>query len=146
MIIILKALVKTTDLQVYNRIVRGYRGKSTISDRVEVMLQSKKNMGVDTQAECLKYLGANFRIVLGIMNPECSDKQAGGIFLREQICVHLSSSLDKFNLLCHMIHKLYQLSAKEINPDNLDSLINQEVLLSGHLYINILREKLEELF
>ena len=44
-----------------------------------------------------------------------------------------------------MIEKLYALVIDEINPDNLDSLVNQEVLLTGHLYMAILREKLEEL-
>jgi DNA-directed RNA polymerase I subunit RPA2 len=44
-----------------------------------------------------------------------------------------------------MIAKLYALVMDEINPDNLDSLMNQEVLLTGHLYTMILKEKLEEL-
>ncbi len=44
-----------------------------------------------------------------------------------------------------MIDKLYALVVDKINPDNLDSLMNQEVLLPGHLYQMILREKLEEL-
>ena len=63
--------------------MKGYRGKSNISDRIEVMLQSKKHMLLDNKNDCLKYLGANFRIVLGILNPEISDKEAGEIFLRE---------------------------------------------------------------
>ena len=33
-----------------------------------------------------------------------------------------------------MIRKLYSLVFGKINPDNLDSLCNQEVLLPGHLY------------
>ena len=48
-------------------------------------------------------------------------------------------------MLCLMIEKLYALVCDEINPDNLDSLVTQEVLLGGHLYTSILREKVEEL-
>lgn len=44
-----------------------------------------------------------------------------------------------------MIDKLYALVSDEINPDNLDALQNQEVLLPGHLYQMILREAAEEL-
>jgi DNA-directed RNA polymerase I subunit RPA2 len=44
-----------------------------------------------------------------------------------------------------MIEKLYALVIEEINPDNLDSLMTQEVLLTGHLYTMLLKEKLEEL-
>ena len=44
-----------------------------------------------------------------------------------------------------MVEKLYALVMDEINQDNLDSLMNQEVLLTGHLYTMIMHEKLEEL-
>ena len=40
-------------------------------------------MSLDNQKDCLRYLGSNFRVVLGILNPETSDKEAGEIFLRE---------------------------------------------------------------
>ena len=59
--------------------------------------------------------------------------------------MHLDNNCDKVNILCIMIEKLYALVMDEINPDNLDSLMNQEVLLTGHLYNMILKEKLEEL-
>jgi len=44
-----------------------------------------------------------------------------------------------------MIQKLYKLVAGELEPDNLDSLCNLDVLLSGHLYGMFFREKLEEI-
>jgi DNA-directed RNA polymerase I subunit RPA2 len=44
-----------------------------------------------------------------------------------------------------MVQKLYALVSNEILPDNMDSLVNQELLLPGHLYLMILKEKLEEL-
>ena len=59
--------------------------------------------------------------------------------------MHLDNNSDKVNILCIMIEKLYALVMDEINPDNLDSLMNQEVLLTGHLYTMIMKEKLEEL-
>lgn len=82
--------------------------------------------------------------MLNITNPEVNDKEVGEIFLNENILVHLSDSSDKFNFLCLMIQKLYALVSDQVLPDNLDSLINQEVLLPGHLYLMFLREKLEE--
>ena len=44
-----------------------------------------------------------------------------------------------------MTENLYALINNEIQPDNLDSLMNQEVLLPGHLYMMMMREKLEEI-
>lgn len=65
--------------------------------------------------------------------------------MREHICVHLEKDSDKVRILTLMIEKLYALVTDEINPDNLDSLVTQEVLLTGHLYTMLLKEKLEEL-
>ena len=59
--------------------------------------------------------------------------------------MHLKEDSDKVKIICLMIEKLYALVTDEINADNLDSLMTQEVLLTGHLYMMILREKLEEL-
>ena len=43
-----------------------------------------------------------------------------------------------------MIDKLYCLVNAEITAENLDSLAVHEVLLPGHLYLMLLREKLED--
>lgn len=67
------------------------------------------------------------------------------MFLNENICVHLKVNSDKFNTICVMIDKLYALVSDQISPDNLDALMNQEVLLPGHLYQMILKEALDEL-
>ena len=144
-IVLLKALIETTDIQIYNRIVKGRESNSQIGERVEVLLRTSKKMGLEGKNECLIYLGSNFRIMLSINNPHTSDYEVGEIFLKEHICVHLKNNIDKFNILCLMIEKLYALVSDEIVADNLDSLVNQEILLPGHLYLMILREKLEEI-
>jgi DNA-directed RNA polymerase I subunit RPA2 len=65
--------------------------------------------------------------------------RAGETFLEENICVHLSDNVDKFNTICLMVDKLYALVDGSIEADNLDALCNHEVLLPGHLYLMILR-------
>lgn len=144
-ILIIKALMDVTDHQIYNGIVRGKAERSEISDRVEVMISDAQTRGIYTRLEALAYIGRLLRVELNIQNHNTTDVEVGQIFLREHICVHLSSDSDKMNIISLMIEKLYALVIDEINPDNLDSLQTQEVLLSGHLYAMILREKLEEL-
>ena len=109
------------------------------------MLRAGKNLGLHTQEECLAYLGRNFRIVLSVTDPGTVDRAVGQIFIEENICVHLKNGRDKFNFLCVLIEKLYALVSDEIPPENLDSLMCQEALLPGHLYLMFLREKLDEL-
>lgn len=45
-----------------------------------------------------------------------------------------------------MVWKLILLAKKKIEPENLDSLVVQEVLTCGNLYGMYFNEKLEELF
>lgn len=45
-----------------------------------------------------------------------------------------------------MVRKLILLAKKKIEPENLDSLVVQEVLTCGNLYGMYFNEKLEELF
>lgn len=106
------------------QLVRGQSSKSAISDRVEVLIRGCKAMSLNTRDECLAHLGKNFRVVLSITNPEITDKQVGEIFLNENICVHLNANVDKLNIICVMISKLYALVSEEISADNLDSLQN----------------------
>lgn len=70
----------------------------------------------------MAYLGKSFRVVLNINNNEVNDKEVGEIFINENICVHLKNNMDKFNILCFMVLKLYGLVSDEISPENLDSL------------------------
>lgn len=74
-----------------------------------------------------------------------SDIEVGRFFIERHMFVQTKSNRDKFNSLCIMIEKLYAVVAGECELDNLDSPSNQEVLLSGHLYVSLLSEKLQDL-
>ena len=71
-----------------------------------------------------------------------TDIEVGEFFIDRHIFVHVKNKKDKFNSLCLMIEKLYAVVAGECELDNLDAPSNHEVLLSGHLYVSLLAEKL----
>lgn len=103
-----------------------------------MLQEGSKHNKFRSQAQCLAYLGENFRPLLYALPDECSDVEVGKIFLQKHIFVHTSDSAEKFNCLLLMIEKLYAVVGQECETDNLDSIANQEVLLSGHLYIALL--------
>ena len=74
-----------------------------------------------------------------------SDIEVGRFLIERLILVHLSSFSDKFECLCLMIEKLYAVVAGECECDNLDAACNQEVILGGHLYGQLLADKLYDL-
>jgi len=74
-----------------------------------------------------------------------SDVEVGRFLIERLILVHVPSFTDKFQTLCVMIEKLYAVVAGECECDSLDATCNQEVLLGGHLYGQLLSDKLYDL-
>ena len=85
------------------------------------------------------------RSILEGITADMTDIEVGRAFLERVIFVHCESFKDKFNTMCLMIEKLYSFVGGECLEDNLDSVSNQEVMLGGHLYGQLLAEKLYDL-
>ncbi|KAK0618205.1 hypothetical protein B0T17DRAFT_495180 [Bombardia bombarda] len=152
---ILKALVETNDREIFEGLVGPPRSKGAentfLTDRVELLLRTYKVYGLYTKTQTRAYLGEKFRVVLGV-SETMSDYEVGTEFLRKIVLVHLGGmdvteeqDSDKFKMLLFMCRKLYALCAGDCAVDNPDAVQNQEVLLGGFLYGQILKERLEEL-
>jgi len=74
-----------------------------------------------------------------------TDAEVGLFLIKRLLFVHCFNNKDKFNTLCVMIEKLYSFVGGECESDSLDATSNQEVLLGGHLYGQLLAEKLHDL-
>jgi len=173
LVFVLKALLPShiTDSQICDMIMGPnydkdgllQRAFAMLSDaaRLEDRLMSTEVDSDDTKprmrpnrTEYLAFLGRQFRSVLDLPVAIVSDEEAGRILLRRYLLVHLSTSpneewndvkdLCKAELLCVLNRKLLALVHGEIQEDNPDSLMHQELLLPGHLYLIYLKEKLED--
>lgn len=152
---IMKALVETSDREIFEGLVGPPDSKAInntfVTDRVELLLRTYKTYGLYTKTKTRAYLGEKFRVVLGV--PETmSNYDVGTEFLRRIVLVHLGNievtedqDADKFKMLLFMIRKLYSLVAGDCSVDNPDAVQNQEILLGGFLYGQILKERLDEL-
>ncbi|KAJ2892940.1 DNA-directed RNA polymerase i subunit beta [Zalerion maritima] len=152
---ILKALVDTNDLSIFNGLVgaAGSKGAQNtwLTDRVELLLRTYKAYGLHTKSQTRCYLGEKFRGVLSV--PETmSNYDAGAEFLRRIVLVHIGNvdvsedqNKAKFEMLLFMTRKLYALVAGECAVDNPDAVQNQEILLGSFLYAQIIKERLDEL-
>lgn len=152
---ILKALAETNDREIFEGLVGPAGSKGTentfLTDRVELLLRTYKSYGLYTKTKTRAYLGEKFRVVLGVPDT-MSNYDVGTEFLRKIVLVHLGNvnvteeqDIDKFQMLLFMIRKLYALVAGDCAVDNPDAVQNQEILLGGFLYGQILKERLEEL-
>jgi len=140
-IVLLKALKDATDQEIYQALTLGKSGQ--ISTRVQVMLSTSRNYNVSNQSEALSCIGSKFRIVL---NPPgfVSDVEVGHLLIKDFVMVHLEEPEEKYAYLLLMMQKVYALAEGDIQPDNSDVLSNHELLLPGQIYLNLLREKLED--
>lgn len=144
-VLLLKALVATSDREIYEKICEGNLDNTLLTDRVEVLLRDHHQYNVHGREQCLAFIGAKFRVAMMNYPKDLSDAEVASRLIEDHIFVHLPGNpRAKYDLLIFMIRKLYSLVNNEIAEDNTDSPINFEVLLAGHLYVNLLKERLTE--
>lgn len=66
--------------------------------------------------------------------------------ISECICIHLKSDVEKFYLLCLMTRKLFTFAKQECMEENPDSIVCQEVLTPGQLYLMFLKVRIFNIF
>ncbi|XP_063299750.1 DNA-directed RNA polymerase I subunit RPA2 [Pelobates fuscus] len=138
----LKALVDYTDYQIFSELIKGKEDDSFYRDCVTQMLRVVMVEGCHSHKKVLQYLGERFRVKFYL--PEWyTDEQAAEFLLKQCICIHLNSNIDKFYMLCQMTRKLFTFAKEGCTEENPDSLMNQEVLTPGQLLLMFLKEKME---
>ncbi|XP_039594886.1 DNA-directed RNA polymerase I subunit RPA2 [Polypterus senegalus] len=138
----LKALVDFTDYQIYQELIKGREDNSFFRNCVTEMLRMVMEEGCITKKQVLNYLGERFRVKMNLpdwsTNEECAE-----ILLDRCVCIHLKFNSEKFYLLCLMTRKLFTFAKEECMEENPDSLMCQEVLTPGQLYLMFLKERME---
>ncbi|XP_064598141.1 LOW QUALITY PROTEIN: DNA-directed RNA polymerase I subunit RPA2-like [Liolophura sinensis] len=141
-VFILKGLLKVTDKHIYNQLIAGREDDSFYRGCVIFMLRQALDEGLTNQKTVLKHIGERFRPKL--RKPEWySDEDLGRHLFRHCVCFHLHSNVEKFNLLVYMTQKLFVFAKGGCATESADNPMNQEVLLGGHLYLMVLKEKIE---
>lgn len=142
--LILKSLLDVNDMFIYSKLLFDSKD-ARLKESLEVLIAETKKYGMNKKSQYLEYLGIRFRDLLGLSNnSSITNEEVGKLFLKEHIMINLKKDEDKFNSIILCIEKLYCLAFKLIKPDNMDSPLNHEILMSGHLYLMVLKEKLEE--
>uniref|UniRef100_A0AAV1UUX8 DNA-directed RNA polymerase subunit beta n=1 Tax=Peronospora matthiolae TaxID=2874970 RepID=A0AAV1UUX8_9STRA len=146
--LVLKALYPLTDREIYERVLRGDHENTYLSARVELILREAKKFSLYSRDEALAYLGKHFRFAMPYVCDNMSNMEVGSKLLDEFLFVHIPKGekgrTQKVELLCLMLRKLYAFAKGDIPEDNSDSVMNHELLLPGHLYLMIMKEKLQE--
>ncbi|GAB4832145.1 DNA-directed RNA polymerase I subunit RPA2 [Ancistrocladus abbreviatus] len=152
--VVLKALVDTTDHEIYVALtcsynekyegVKGAVGTQLAGERAKIILDELHRLSLLTRRQCLDHIGEYFQPVMDGLENE-TYAVVGDAVLNDFIFVHLgTNNYDKFNLLIFMVQKLFSLVDQTSVDDNPDALQNQEVLQAGQLIAIYLKAKLQE--
>ena len=144
-VVVLKCLSDHSDAYIYEQLIAGtdpddhyYKGC------LRNMLREPQEEGLYSSDQIIDYMGHSFRERLKYVLPEgASNRQITEYLVRKQILIHLEDNEDKFNLIIFMVKKLFLLVQDKCVVEGVDSLMMQELVLGGHLYLQLLKEKLE---
>lgn len=141
-VLMLKSLIEATDEEIFNDILREDDINCSLNKRRIVnMLSSFKELDLNNQCECLKYLGSKFKILFP--EKEYTDEEAGHEIIKRCIAIHIKDNYDKYNFLIVAIKKLYRLVDNK-RADNPDSQMNHEIMTVTQLFSSILKEKITD--
>jgi len=143
-VLILKCLSERSDAGIYSELISGMDGEG------HFYLGCIKNMLAEPQEESLfsasqvrRYVGRSFRDKLGADAPDwLTDEEVCDHLMRRCVCIHLDEDEDKFQLIVFMIKKLFALVEDKCVVEGVDAVMMQEVVLGGHIYLQLLKEKL----
>merc|ERR1719158_25003 len=109
------------------------------------MLRELQEEGLYNQEQCQEFLGRSFRPKVGPLVPAWyTDRDICNYLIRNCVAIHLDDDESKFNIICVMIKKLFSLVQDKCVVEGVDSLMMHEIILGGHLYLQLLKEKLDD--
>lgn len=107
------------------------------------MMRQLHEENLHTQEECRNYLGSMFRVKFYEIPESGTNEDVTDFILKNCVLLHLDSLEDKFNLLIFMTQKLFVFAKDKCKTEGTDSVMMQELLLGGHLYLQVIKERLQ---
>merc|ERR1719391_640963 len=142
-VMILKCFRDVSDSYIYRRLMVGVGDDPYYKGIVANMLRELQDEGIYNQEQAIEYIGRSFRPKCQLQVPSWyTNKEVGRWLLRTTVAIHLDSDEDKFDIICVMIKKLFALVQDQCVVEGADSLMMHEIILGGHLYLQLLKEKL----
>ncbi|XP_014601550.1 PREDICTED: DNA-directed RNA polymerase I subunit RPA2 [Polistes canadensis] len=142
LILMLKCLVDVSDIFIYNALMAGCEDDLHYRGCILNMLHAVHSEDLHTHEQCKVYIGKMFRVKFFELSQDASDIEICDFIIKHCVTIHLDDPFDKFYLLVFMTKKLFAVANNKCGVEGADSVMMQECLLGGHLYLQVLKEKL----
>ncbi|XP_054265624.1 DNA-directed RNA polymerase I subunit RPA2 [Macrosteles quadrilineatus] len=141
--LILRCLSSASDETIYRTIMAGYEDDLYFKGSVLSMLRSLHEQNIHSQDEAKQYLGKIFRIRFMELPTWSTDEEICDFILLHCVCIHVDDYKDKFHCLVLMLQKLFSVVQDKSCIEGADAVMMQELLLGGHLYLQVLKDRLQ---
>ncbi|XP_060854584.1 DNA-directed RNA polymerase I subunit RPA2 [Rhopalosiphum padi] len=142
-ILIMKCLTYSSDEFIFRHIIKGHEDDLYFIRSVMEMMRSLHESNIHCQEDAKEYVGILFRPRFYELPEWKTNKEVCDHMLRNYVLIHLNTDFDKFKLLVFMLQKLFSVAQNKCLIEGADGIMMQELMLGGHLYLKILKEKLQ---
>ncbi|XP_058802339.1 DNA-directed RNA polymerase I subunit RPA2 [Phymastichus coffea] len=142
LILMLKCLINVSDIYIYKTLTAGCEDDVYYQNCIINMMRTVHEKDLHTHEQCKAYIGKMFRVKLHELPLNASDSDVCEFIIKHCVVIHLDDPVDKFHLLCFMTKKLFSLASNKCIVEGADAVMMQECLLGGHLYLQVIKEKL----
>ena len=142
LVMILKALTNKPDSYIHEQLTIGLEDDLYYMDRVVFMLRQVQLEGLYSQEDIRRYIGKSFRVKMLELPEWYTDEQVCNHLLARSVCIHLKNDVDKFNLMVFMTRKLFSFAQSKCALEGMDPVMMQEVSLAGHIYFQMLKDRM----
>jgi len=144
-LMILKALKDVSDSEIFRELMVGAGSDPYRRGMVVNMLRELQEEGLFNRDQAREFIGRSFRAKVSYQVPAWyTNKQVCDWLLDRSVAIHLDDNSDKFSIICVMIKKLFAFVQNKCVAEGVDSLMNHELVLGGHLYLQLLKEKFDD--
>ncbi|XP_050544143.1 DNA-directed RNA polymerase I subunit RPA2 isoform X2 [Daktulosphaira vitifoliae] len=141
--LILKCLTNSSDENIFRHIIKGYEDDLYFKGSIMEMMRSLHENNVHSQEDAIEYIGTMFRPKFPELPEWKTNKEVCDYMMRSYVLIHLHKDYDKFKLLSFMLQKLFSVAQNKYLLEGADGVMMQELMLGGHLYLKIFKEKLQ---
>merc|ERR550519_1862752 len=142
---LLKCLKDVSDSYIYKRLMVGAGDDPYYKGSVVNMLREVQEEGIFSHDQARNYIGRSFREKVKFLVPEWyTDGEVCDYLMRKCVAIHLKENSDKFDIIVVMVKKLFSLVQGKCVVEGADSLMMHEIVLGGHIYLQLIKEKIDD--
>merc|ERR550519_1445385 len=142
---ILKCLKDVPDSYIFRRLMVGVGDDPYYKGNIVNMLRELQDEGIFSQQQAKDYIGRSFREKVRYEIPEWyTDGEVCDYLMRKCVAIHLKENSDKFDIIVVMVKKLFSLVQGKCVVEGADSLMMHEIVLGGHIYLQLIKEKIDD--